>query len=76
MDIDPNYLADKRDLDVMIEAVRFVRKIVMEGYAKVGVDGMTCVLPNELAQTDEQIGAYIRDHAETYYHPVGTCKVC
>lgn len=25
------------------------------------------------AQTDAQIEGYVRQHAETIYHPVGTC---
>jgi choline dehydrogenase len=75
MEIDPNYLSDKRDLEVMIEAVKFVRKIVEEGYARVGVEGMEANHPSNRVQTDEDFAAYIRDNAETYYHPVGTCKV-
>ena len=27
------------------------------------------------AQTDEQIEAYVRQHADTVYHPVGTCRM-
>jgi choline dehydrogenase-like flavoprotein len=75
MEIDPKYLSDRRDLDVMIEAVRFVRKIIKEGYAMASVEGITPVWPSEFVRTDEDIEAYIRDNAETYYHPVGTCKV-
>ena len=75
MDIDPNYLADKRDLDVLIEGVKFIRQIVKEGYSKVGIEGIEECLPGEHVQTDEGIASFIRDNSETYYHPVGTCKV-
>jgi choline dehydrogenase len=75
MDIDPNYLDDKRDLEVMVEAVKFVRRIVKEGYPKEGVEGIEEALPGEHVRSDEGIAAYIRSHSETYYHPVGTCKV-
>jgi choline dehydrogenase len=75
MEIDPKYLQDKRDLEVMVEAVRFVRKIVKEGYPKAGIEGIEEALPGEHVTSDEGIGAYIRSHSETYYHPVGTCKV-
>jgi len=75
MDIDPNYLADKRDMDVMIEAVKYIRQIVKEGYSKVGMEGMEETLPGEHVQTDEGIASFVRDNSETYYHPVGTCKV-
>ena len=27
------------------------------------------------AQSDTQIEAFIRDHADTIYHPVGTCRM-
>jgi len=27
------------------------------------------------AQTDAQIEAYVRQHADTIYHPVGTCRM-
>jgi choline dehydrogenase len=76
MDIDPNYLADGRDLDVMVEGVKFIREIVKEGYVKVGIEGMEECLPGEHVRTEEGIASFIRDNSETYYHPVGTCKVC
>ena len=75
MEIDPNYLADKQDLDVMVEGVKFIRQIVKEGYSKVGIEGLEECLPGEHVQTDEGIASFIRDNSETYYHPVGTCKV-
>jgi choline dehydrogenase-like flavoprotein len=31
--------------------------------------------PGPEVQSDEQIRAWIRSHAETLYHPVGTCKM-
>jgi choline dehydrogenase len=31
--------------------------------------------PGEQAQTDEQLDAFIRDHAESAYHPCGTCRM-
>ena len=75
MEIDPNYLDDKRDLDVLVEAVKFVREIVREGYPKAGLEGLEEVLPGSHVVSDEGIASYVRDNSETYYHPVGTCKV-
>jgi choline dehydrogenase-like flavoprotein len=75
MEIDPNYLSDQRDLDVLIEGVKMIRKIVKEGYPSVGFEGLEEVMPGEHVKTDQGIGVYVRDNAETYYHPVGTCKV-
>ena len=75
MEIDPNYLSDQRDLDVLIEGVKMVRKIVKEGYPNVGFEGLEEIMPGKHVKTDQGIGVYVRDNAETYYHPVGTCKV-
>ncbi|NMH61311.1 GMC family oxidoreductase [Alteromonas ponticola] len=71
--IEPNYLAEEHDRKVMIEAVRLARKILQsEPFAKFkGTEW----LPGEKAQTDEQILAFIREKAETIYHPIGTCKM-
>lgn len=75
MDIDPNYLDDQRDLDILVEGVKLVRKIVGEGFPRVGIEGVEEVMPGDHVQIDQGIEAYIRDHSETVYHPVGTCKV-
>jgi choline dehydrogenase len=75
MEIDPNYLDDQRDLDVLIEGVKLIRKIVKEGYPNVGIEGLEEMMPGEHVTSDLGIGAYIRGNTETYYHPVGTCKV-
>jgi choline dehydrogenase len=75
MEIDPNYLSDQRDLDVIIEGVKLVRKIVKEGYPNVGIEGLEEMMPGEHVKSDQGIAAYIRGNSETYYHPVGTCKV-
>ena len=75
MEIDPNYLCDERDLDVLIDGVKMIRRIVKEGYPHVGFEGLEEVMPGEHIKTDQGIGVYARDNVETYYHPVGTCKV-
>ena len=31
--------------------------------------------PVSHSSTDEEIAQFIRDHAESIYHPVGTCKM-
>ena len=33
------------------------------------------LFPGKAVQTDEEIDAWIRSHAETIYHPVGTCRM-
>ena len=71
--IEPRYLSDEADLPVMIEAVKLCREIL----AQPAFDDYRGdeYLPGPEVQTDQQIEAFIRAHAETIYHPVGTCKM-
>ncbi|MBT0587445.1 GMC family oxidoreductase [Alteromonas oceanisediminis] len=71
--IEPNYLSHPDDQAVMIEGVRKAREILA---AQVFENNhSTEQHPGEAAQTDEQILAFIRERAETIYHPIGTCKI-
>lgn len=68
-----NYLSHPDDLPVLREAVKLTRKVL----AQSAFDDLGCT-PNELADgsvTDAAIDAFIRDGAETVYHPVGTCRM-
>lgn len=71
--IQPRYLTDPRDLPVLVAGVRMCRDILARPamQAHRGVE----LLPGAQVQSDAQIEAYIRAHAETIYHPVGTCKM-
>jgi choline dehydrogenase-like flavoprotein len=73
MEIDPNYLADQRDIDVLVEGIKMVRKIVQEGYPQ--ELGLEELFPGPHVKSDATLGAYVRQYSETIYHPVGTCKV-
>ena len=71
--IDPRYLTDPADLDVLIEGVRRAREVARaEPFDEYRGEE---VWPGEDAQSDEEIGEHIREHAQTIYHPVGTCKM-
>lgn len=71
--IDPKYLTHQDDINVMIEGVRKAREILaakeFEQYQSWEIS------PGSEAQSDEQILAFIRNRAETIYHPIGTCKM-
>jgi len=71
--IDPNYLSEDDDLSRLTEGLRRAREIVQappfEDYRG---DELT---PWSTDPTDDEIAAYIRDTAGTFYHPVGTCKM-
>lgn len=71
--IDPNYLDEETDLEVLVEGVKRGREI-MQAAAFDDVRGEE-VWPGEDVQTDDEIAAHVRETAHTVYHPVGTCKM-
>jgi choline dehydrogenase-like flavoprotein len=71
--IDPNFLADPDDLQRLVRGFKLMRTILQQP-ALAGYRGRE--LPASAgAQTDAQIEQFIRDHADTIYHPVGTCRM-
>lgn len=71
--IDPQFLTHENDKKVMIDAVKKGRKIL--GSPEFDQYSSTEVHPGKEAQSDEDILTFIRQRAETIYHPVGTCKM-
>jgi choline dehydrogenase len=69
----PNYLKDPRDLELMLECVRLSREIFMQQAFDSIRDGFIFPEKDDPSR-DEQID-FIRQKAETVYHPVGTCKM-
>ena len=71
--IDPNYLAERVDLQAMLDCVRAARRVLaaapFDAYR--GAE----IFPGAAIQTDADIEAFVRRKAETIYHPVGTCKM-
>ena len=71
--IDPNFLAEPDDLARLLRGFKAMRKILQQP-ALAGYRGRE--LPaSAVAQTDAQIEQFIRNHADTIYHPVGTCRM-
>ena len=71
--IQPNYFSDEADMQVLIEGVKIARKLGGTEAFSPFRDVETH--PGSQAQSDEEIAEYIRNHVETLYHPVGTCKM-
>ncbi len=71
--IDPNFLADRDDMDRMIRGFRMLRTLTAQPALTAG--GGSEFASSARAQTDKQIEQYIRDHADTIYHPVGSCRM-
>jgi choline dehydrogenase-like flavoprotein len=70
--IDPAFLSDDRDTALMVEGVKRLRTI-MQAPALQAYRGKEIYTAN--IQTDAQWETYIRQRADTIYHPVGTCKM-
>lgn len=71
--IHPNYLANEADLQGLTEGLKLARKIAQMS-ALEPFRGEE-LLPGSQVQHDEDIHEFIRNTAETLYHPVGTCKM-
>jgi choline dehydrogenase len=71
--IDPRYLAEENDRRTMRDSVRIVRDIVKQHALDLyrGAE----FKPGDHVRTDSEIDAWIRQNAETIYHPVGTVRM-
>jgi len=71
--INPNYLAEEADMDVLVAGVKLARQI-MNSSAFDGYRGLE-YLPGEAVQSDDEIKEFIRSYVQNIYHPTGTCKM-
>ena len=71
--IDPNYLATEEDRRVMREGLKIMRDVIGQNALKPyrGPE----MSPGESVKTDEEIDTFVRQNAETIYHPVGTVRM-
>jgi choline dehydrogenase len=68
-----NFLSSRLDIDTLVAGVRLVRDIMNTDQMQ-----MYCgeeMSPGSDCSSDEDVLAFIRNKAETVYHPVGTCKM-
>lgn len=72
-DIDAGYLSDQRDLDTLVEGFKLSRRILSRSAFdhRRGEEA----IPGPSVQSDEDIREFIRQKAETIYHPVGSCRM-
>jgi choline dehydrogenase-like flavoprotein len=71
--IDPHFLNATRDVQRLAQGVRAVRQI-MQQPALAGLGGQESAA-SAGAQSPGQIEQFLRQYADTIYHPVGTCKM-
>ena len=71
--IQPNYLAESYDREMMLECARLSRDIFAQpAFSDVRGDE---IFPGAEVTSDEDLLAFVRLKAETIYHPVGTCRM-
>ncbi|AJQ93626.1 GMC family oxidoreductase [Gynuella sunshinyii] len=70
--IDPAYLSDDRDIDVLLKGIKLSREIVYQS-AMDHLRGRSMFLPDH--PDDAVLLDSIRQRAESIYHPVGTCRM-
>jgi choline dehydrogenase-like flavoprotein len=70
--IDPQFLADPRDLQTLMDGVYQAYR-VLRAPAMAPFEGRAIYGTNWAEGTE--LEALIRDHSDTIYHPVGTCRM-
>ena len=68
-----NYMSHEQDWQEFRDAIRITREI-MHQPALDQYRGRE-ISPGVECQTDEQLDEFVRNHAETAFHPCGTCKM-
>ncbi len=71
--IDPNFLGDADDLQRLRTGFRHMRRIL--GQPALQAYGGQESPASARAQTDLELEMFIRDHADTVYHPVGSVRM-
>ncbi|WP_133487239.1 choline dehydrogenase [Aliiroseovarius marinus] len=68
-----NYMSTEQDWEDFRTCIRLTREIfsqpAFEPFVKFEIQ------PGNALQTDDEIDSFIREHAESAYHPCGTCKI-
>ncbi|MFY9511369.1 MAG: choline dehydrogenase [Rubrivivax sp.] len=71
--VDPAFFAERDDLERLLRGFKQMREILRQP-ALAGYGGRE-LTASAAAQDDAQIEAFIRAHADTIYHPVGSCRM-
>ena len=72
-DIHFNFFSAELDRRTLIDGMRFARRLMATSAMDelIGAE----MQPGKVIETDEDLLQFMRDKAETAYHPVGTCKM-
>jgi len=68
-----NYMSHEEDWEEWRRCIRLTREIFAQDAFKPYVKHE--IQPGADVQSDDEIDAFVREHAESAYHPCGTCKM-
>jgi len=71
--IDPAFLADADDVQRLVRGFKLMRGVLQQP-ALAGFKGRESKA-SAGAQSDAEIEQFVRNHADTVYHPVGSCRM-
>ncbi len=71
--INANYLAEKNDQKIAIDAIKVAREIASAPTLKNAI--ISEFVPGSEHQTDDELLEVAKNHSQTIYHPVGTCRM-
>jgi choline dehydrogenase-like flavoprotein len=71
--IDPAYLAEQADVDVMVEGLRLAREIAHGAGLRDWVARE--VFPGSAMQDRAALAVHVRNSTSPFYHPVSTCRM-
>jgi choline dehydrogenase len=71
--IDPNYLAEPVDLDVLVQGIKLAREI---GAASAFADWRAQeIYPGSSTVSTAELRNFVLRAANSFHHPVGTCRI-
>ena len=71
--IQPNFLDDRRDVEVLVAGARYLRRLART--AALGGVIAEELKPGPACETDAEIEADVRARAYSVFHPCGTCRM-
>ena len=72
-EIQPNYLADERDVEALLGGIKYVRRLFGAAPLSTYIESETW--PGTDATNDQELIDFARNTGSTVYHPVGTCRM-
>jgi choline dehydrogenase len=68
-----NYLRESADVDALLSGVRLTRRLgETPAFEKIRLEEL---VPGPQARSDADVASFIREAADTIYHPAGTCRM-